>query len=144
LVRKLRHNGFVVTQFRKLWDEFKAAPSGERFQQLHRRREARRSALLRSTFLILGLVVMAAGLFLMPAPGPGTVIFILGAAIAAQESERVARAMDWGELRLRQAARRARSWWRRRPMPAKVLLLLAVLAIAASAGVAGYKLLAAR
>jgi uncharacterized protein (TIGR02611 family) len=134
----------MVKPLRQLWDEFWAAPPGERFQRLHSRREARRSIVLRSSFLLLGLAIMAVGLFLMPAPGPGTAILILGAGIAAQESLRVARAMDWCEVRLRRTACLALQWWRKCPTPAKVLFVLAVLAIAASAGVAGYKLLAAR
>src|SRR5688500_9563158 len=104
----------MVLHLRQLWDEFKNAPPGERFARLYHRREARPSWLARSLFLAIGVVLMAIGLFLMVAPGPGTVVLILGAGVAAQESLRVARTMDWLERRIWQGAKWAVRWWRNR------------------------------
>jgi hypothetical protein len=132
----------MLEQLRQTWDVFKAAESGERFVRLYYRRESRPSWWQRSTFLGLGILLMIIGLALMAAPGPGTVIFLLGAAVAAQESLRVARAMDWAEVRFWRVARFTRAWWRKRSTSAKRALAIAAVAIAASAGVAGYKLLA--
>jgi hypothetical protein len=86
---------------------------------------------------------MAVGLFLMPAPGPGTIVLLLGAAIAAQESLRVARVMDWAEVRLRGVAKWLIGWWSRRSLAMKILLVAAAVGLTATAGLAGYKLLAA-
>jgi uncharacterized membrane protein YczE len=133
----------MVLHLRQLWDEFKNAPPGERFARLYHRREARPSWVARSLFLAIGVVLMAIGLFLMVAPGPGTVVLILGAGVAAQESLRVARTMDWLERRIWQGAKWAVRWWRNRSRLDKTVLILTAFALAGSTGLAGYKLLAA-
>jgi uncharacterized protein (TIGR02611 family) len=133
----------MFTSLKHHWDAFIDAPPGERFQQLYHRREGRQTFVARSLFLVIGLAIMALGLLLMPAPGPGTAVLLIGAAIAAQESLRIARVMDGAEVRARRVAEWLISWWRSRSFPAKVLLALAALGLTASAGFAGYTLLAA-
>jgi uncharacterized protein (TIGR02611 family) len=125
------------------WQTFIEAAPGERFERLYHRREGRQSIVARSTFLVIGLIIMALGLVLMPAPGPGTVVLLLGAAIAAQESLRIARVMDWAEVRARRVVNRVVNWWRRRSLSSQILLAVAALGITASAGLVGYTLLAA-
>lgn len=133
----------MFRQFRSLSREFRLAPCGERFQRLYYRREARQSgAVARSFFLGTGLAIMALGLLLMPAPGPGTAVLIIGAAIAAQESMRVARLMDWCESRLADAVKRALHWWRSRSTVAKALLIAIAASSAAWLGLAGYRIVA--
>jgi uncharacterized protein (TIGR02611 family) len=140
---ELRNIGVMVPKLRTLLNEFKSARSGERFQTLYRRREGRQNNLLaRSLFLIVGLAIMASGVFLMPAPGPGTIVLIIGGAIAAQESLRVARLMDWCERRIYWAVRRAARWWRNRSLPAKTLLIALSAAAVTSLSFAGYRVLA--
>jgi hypothetical protein len=46
--------------------------------------------------------------FFLPAPGPGTVFLVLGAALMAEQSRWIARALDRAELLLRAALRRLR------------------------------------
>ncbi len=55
---------------------------------------------------------MAAGLFFLPAPGPGFLILFAGAALLAEESLTAARALDWTEVRLRRLAKWGRRAWR--------------------------------
>jgi hypothetical protein len=133
----------MLQQIRTTWKLFKTSKPGERFVRLYHSREARPSWWQRSTFLLLGVLLMIVGVVLMAAPGPGTVAFVLGAAIAAQESLRVARAMDWAEVRLWRAARSARAWWRRRSTSTKAAMAIAAVVTALSGGLAGYQLLAA-
>ena len=133
----------MFRKFRTTWKFFKESKPGERFERLYYRREARQNWRQRSTFLLFGVLLMIVGVVLMAAPGPGTVVFFLGAAVAAQESLRVARAMDWAEIRVRRAARSARAWWRRRSRSTKAAIAVAAVGTVASAGLAGYKLLAA-
>ena len=133
----------MVLQLRQLWNEFKVAPPGERFARLYYWREARQSWLVRSLFLAIGALLMAVGLFLMVAPGPGTVVLIVGAGVAAQESLRVARAMDWLERRIWRAAQWSVRWWRDRSRRARIIFILTAFALAGSTGLAGYTLLAA-
>jgi uncharacterized protein (TIGR02611 family) len=100
------------------WRELCEAPAGERFQRLHwRRRAARKSIAIRLVYLISGFVIMIIGLIMMPAPGPGTIVFFAGGALAAQESLWVARAMDWLEIRLRKAIAAASQLWHRSKRP---------------------------
>jgi uncharacterized protein (TIGR02611 family) len=132
----------MFTWLKQNWQAFIDAAPGERFAQLYHRRESRQSFITRSTFLLVGLIIMALGLVLMPAPGPGMVVLLFGAAIAAQESLRIARLMDWTEVRARRVVKSVVNWWRRRSLSCKVLLALAALGLTASAGLAGYTLLA--
>ena len=103
----------MLQELHSTWNAFKTARPGHRFERLYYRREARPTLWQRSTFLGLGLLLMLIGLVMLAAPGPGTVVFLLGAAVAAQESRRVARAMDRIEIRLWRLAGFARAWWRR-------------------------------
>lgn len=133
----------MFDRLRSLSREFRRAPCGERFQRLYYRREARQSGVVaRSFFLGTGLAIMALGLLLMPAPGPGTVVLIIGAAIAAQESVRVARVMDRCESRLTGSVKRALHWWRSRSTAIKALLVATTAGAAAWLGVAGYRIVA--
>ncbi|HEX6961082.1 MAG TPA: PGPGW domain-containing protein [Lacipirellula sp.] len=136
------HSG-MFRQFRTLSHEFRKAPCGERFQRLYHRREARQCGpITRSFFLGTGLTIMALGLLLMPAPGPGTVVLIIGAAIAAQESLRVARVMDRCESRLTDSVRRVLQWWRSRSTGAKALVIATTAGSTAWLGVAGFRMVA--
>jgi hypothetical protein len=59
------------------------------------------------------LLILAAGIFFLPAPGPGTVIVVIGGALVAQESFWAAWALDWAELRLRALYQRGIRAWKR-------------------------------
>lgn len=104
------------------WHAFKTGMPGQRFRRrYYRRRESPRGPLLRSLQFFSGILLMLAGLFLMPAPGPGILVLLLGATLAARESLLVARALDTAEVLSRklvsQTRRRWRksSWWARAP-----------------------------
>jgi hypothetical protein len=65
---------------------------------------------------------------------------VLGLALLAGVSLKVARFLDWGELRLREVIRWVRRWWRRSSPAARVgLAVLAVLCLAV-AGYVAYRL----
>lgn len=84
-----------------LRDFLHSAP-GRRFQDRHARRRSKRSSLLRKGLLLGGGgLVLLAGLVLMPAPGPGLLIALVGAGLLADESPALARALDRGELLIR-------------------------------------------
>jgi hypothetical protein len=61
-----------------------------------------------------GVLVMGAGLFFLLAPGPGLLIFLIGALLVAEESRTIARLMDGADLRLRRLAAWVLARWRRR------------------------------
>jgi hypothetical protein len=104
----------ITKRIHRAWREFRDAQPGERFQHLHARRARRRGrSPLRYVALVAGFVLMAAGLILMPAPGPGAPIVAIGGVLAARESRAMAKALDWCELKARALGGRARQWWRR-------------------------------
>ena len=79
----------------------------------------------------MGCAILAAGIFFLPAPGPGTVILALGAGILARESLWMARALDWTEPRIRGLLRRFAGVWRRAGPAQKAGLIVVKLAVGA-------------
>lgn len=125
----------MLEDLRQHWQSFRSARPGERFYvQYQRRHDPHASVLGRVLRLSLGVFVTAAGLVLMPAPGPGMLIVAVGLSLLAHESAQVARALDWAELRLRPPLRRALRAWRRLPWPAQLALVLAGLLLAIAGG----------
>ena len=98
------------------WQQFAAAPPGQRFQAHFARRQQTRPRGLHQTILALGggILVMGARLFFLLAPGPGILIFLVGALLVAEESRTVARRLDGADLRLRRLAAWAAARWRQR------------------------------
>lgn len=83
-----------------------------RFTRKHREnmRAERRHPIIRVVVLATGALTCVIGVVLMPLPGPGWLITIAGLSLIARESSKVARLMDWCELRMWRALR----WWFRR------------------------------
>jgi hypothetical protein len=109
------------------WRSLEASPPGRRFQERFFRNRRRRGTPLswrRLVKLGSGVLICLAGFFLMPAPGPGWVVFVLGAALISDEFLFVARTLDWGELRVRRLIDLAETLWRRIPLAGKALLTL--------------------
>jgi hypothetical protein len=87
---------------------------------------------------------MAAGIIFLPAPGPGTIIFFIGASLIAQESFLAARALDWTELRLRKLAAWSLGVWHHTSLMVKILLMLFAMALTGAVGFGVYELLIAK
>lgn len=125
--------------------ELREGEPGSRFQDHYEsRQEERRGALRRWLFLGGGTVVILAGLFFLPAPGPGFLILFIGGGLVAQESLVAARALDWTEVKLRAIGSWALRIWRRSPMPVKALIVLVALAIAGAAAYAAWLIMFAK
>jgi len=135
----------MLRKLKESWHHLKRGAPGERFQEHYRRRqEAGGSRWRKPLFIGGGVLVMAAGLFFLPAPGPGFLILFLGGGLLAQESLRAARALDWAEVRLRKIAGWGLGVWKRSPLPVKVLLVIVGLGLAAGAAYLGYRLMFAK
>lgn len=103
----------MLERLKGSWARLRGDPPGERFQRRYERRhEGGTTPLRRWGSVGLGVVVVAAGIFFLPAPGPGTVILAVGAGLIAQESRRAARALDWTEVRIRRLLAWARDAYR--------------------------------
>jgi uncharacterized protein (TIGR02611 family) len=134
-----------MQRLHKSWRELKNAAPGRRFQERYRRSHgAVRSKVRRLIFIGGGILVMAAGVFFLPAPGPGFIILFIGAGLAAQESLLAARALDWTEVSIRRVAAWGLRIWRSTSIPGKTVLVLAVALIAAAIAYAAYQLVFAR
>ena len=135
----------MLDKLQDSWRELKNAAPGERFQQrFHQRQKDQHTRWRKPLFIGGGILVMGAGLFFLPAPGPRFLILFLGGGLLAQESLLAARALDWTELRVRQLAAWGLKVWQKSPMPVKILLVLVGLALAAGAAILGYRLVFGR
>ncbi len=83
------------------WRALMDGPPGRRFARYHARVQTRSSYLT----MAMGLATVLLGLLLTLTPGPGFLVLLIGAAIIAGQSRRLARALDRAELRLRRAVR---------------------------------------
>ncbi len=135
----------MLQDFKKEWRELQNGTPGERFQEhYHRRQKTRKSGWRRPLILVSGIAVVAAGVFFLPAPGPGFLIIFAGGGLLAQESLAAARLLDWAEVRLRKTAAWGFGVWKSSPAPVKILLVLVGLGLAAAAAYLGYRLVFAR
>jgi uncharacterized protein (TIGR02611 family) len=127
---------------RKLRDSVQRLRDSEpgcRFQdRFHERQEGGRSAIRRWLYLGGGTVIVLAGIFFLPAPGPGFIIIFLGGGLLAQESLVAARALDWTEVRLRKIGAWAKGIWDRASMPVRALIVVVIVAVAGAAAYGAY------
>lgn len=135
----------MLQRLKESWHDLKRGAPGERFQEHYRQRQkGGGSGWRKPLFIGGGILVMAAGLFFLPAPGPGFLILFVGGGLLAQESLIAARALDWTEVRLRTLAAWGLRVWKRSPLPVKILLVIVGLGLAAGAAYLGYRLMFAR
>lgn len=113
----------MIESLRASWRRLAREEPGSRFQAEYRaRRAAERSRLGRLLRVALGIVVMGAGFVFLPAPGPGMLIILGGAALLARESRLMARLLDRLEVRGRRIARGVAGLWRRAVVPVRILI----------------------
>jgi hypothetical protein len=125
----------ALANAKKSWAELKRGKPGKRFQERYKRKNpgGKRSGKKLAT-LILGFIVFAAGLFFLPAPGPGIIIVALGAALIAQASLLGARALDWCELKIRALIAWALGVWESAGAVARAAIVMGGIVIAAAGG----------
>jgi UPF0716 family protein affecting phage T7 exclusion len=98
----LKRGSPMLKHTKQSWQRFKAGLPGRRFQQQFRLRQRLRSGAARKILLITaGILLAAAGVFLLFVPGPGIITLLIGAVLIAQQSSLAARAFDRIEIRLR-------------------------------------------
>lgn len=92
----------MLGRLRQGWRELRRGTPGRRFEERYRRRHTH-GVLRKALVMAAGVLLVLAGIPLLPLPGPGLVVIAAGAALIAQESRTAARALDWLERRLRSA-----------------------------------------
>ena len=98
----------MLTGLKRQWTAFRRLEPGQRFQahyRQHRQSEAGKSPIRRVLYVIAGILALAVGVVLTFIPGPAILFFLIAGGLFAMQSLRIARALDWGELRLRAAAK---------------------------------------
>jgi hypothetical protein len=125
---------------KQTWRRFKAGNPGQRFQQEFRRRHsACRTPIQKALLIVGGLLLMAAGFFLLFVPGPGLVFFFVGGFLIAQQSLVAARVLDWSEIRLRTLLTWSLAAWRCSSTTIKVLLVAVAVVALGAAGLGVFK-----
>ena len=110
------------------WFLKRSAP-GCRFRDRYRRRQQTgrdRSMLRRASNVAFGVAVAIVSLLLAPLPGPGWGTFIVGLGIVAGEVLHVARLLDRGEVRVREALQRTKGVWDKSAPAVRVLIALTI------------------
>ena len=128
----------MLNHLKENWRQLKRGEAGHRFIERYQRRKASAKGggfnFRRLANIGLGLLITAAGVFFLPAPGPGTVVLLVGLALLGSEVKFIARFLDWAEVRLRKLARWSRATWKRLPAAVKALAIAIVVALLAGAG----------
>jgi len=121
------------------WADLKAGKPGRRFQDHYKKRHEKQSSPWRKAlFLGGGALIVAAGIFFLPAPGPGFLIIFLGGGLMAQESKHAARVLDWCEKHLRAVADWGLRIWKQATTPLRVAIVTLGLIAAGGAGYLAY------
>ena len=116
----------VIKEWR--WFLKQSAP-GCRFRDRYRRRQQagrNRSMLRRACFVAFGIAIAIGSLILAPLPGPGWGTFFVGLGIVAGEVLHVARLLDRGEVKLREALQHTKGVWDKSAPAVRVLVALTI------------------
>jgi uncharacterized protein (TIGR02611 family) len=107
----------------------KQSEPGCRFRDRYRRRQQTgrdRSMLRRACYAAFGIAIAIGSLILAPLPGPGWGTFFVGMGIVAGEVSHVARLLDRGEVRLREALQRTKGVWDKSAPAVRALIALTI------------------
>jgi hypothetical protein len=80
----------------------------------------------RACYIAFGTAIAIGSLVLAPLPGPGWGTFFVGSGIVAGEVWHVARLLDRGEVKLRQALQRTKGVWDASAPALRVLITLTI------------------
>jgi hypothetical protein len=103
----------MFERIKRNWASLKRGRPGSRFQDQHdKQRKAGKSGAGRALRIGLGALLLPAGVFFLPAPGPGMIILALGAVLIAREFRLAAKALDQLEVTARRVFGRLRRLWK--------------------------------
>ena len=122
----------MTVRMRRSLQDFQQSKPGRRFRDRYdQRHQWSRSRLSPSSILYVvgGLLLVVASLFLGPAPGFGFGTAFLGLALLASEFHFIARFLDKTEVRLRSLGRELRDIWRTLPTALQAVVVLVALVL---------------
>jgi uncharacterized protein (TIGR02611 family) len=141
----VQYGAAMLHAIKEHWNDLKHGKPGKRFQDHYKKHHESGGHFWRKAFFLgVGALIVAAGIFFLPAPGPGFLIIFLGGGLIAQESLPAAKLLDWCEVRVRAVAEWALGIWKRASMPARAAIAFFGLVIAAGAGYAAYQIFIAK
>jgi uncharacterized protein (TIGR02611 family) len=132
----------MIDQAKRTWQAFRRSQPGYRFQERYNRRQQTTSGPFdpkNVVYLLAGIAIIVVGVVLAPIPGPGGIIAFVGLALIGAEFLPIARALDWGELRIRGVVRWARNMWRVLPLGIRVGIGLLAALIVVVVGYGAYQ-----
>jgi hypothetical protein len=123
----------LKAKLKKKLDELGQETPGERFQDRYHAAHARGGNPILRKFLFFGggLLVIAIGIVMLPAPGPGMVVIAIGASMMARESLAMAKGLDRLEVWGRKAIKDVKHGWKQSSQTTKVSAIVALAACAA-------------
>lgn len=116
----------MTVRMKRSLQDFRASEPGRRFRDRYERRhEETRSRLSPSSILYVvgGVLLVIASIFLGPAPGFGFGTAFIGLALLASEIYFMAYFLDKAEVKLRSLGREFRDIWRTLPLAGRALLV---------------------
>lgn len=131
----------MFDRIRRSWGLLKSGKPGDRFERFYKNQQEGRSPVRKVVSIVIGVAIVAAGLVLLPAPGPGMLVVALGFGLLAREFLVVARALDWLEPRLRKAVAAGKRLWTRSSMAGRAALVLGAAVIVAAASFGAYRVM---
>jgi uncharacterized protein (TIGR02611 family) len=121
----------------------KYSAPGCRFRDRYRRRQQpgrNRSMLRRASYVAFGVAVAIGSLLLAPLPGPGWGTFFVGLGIIAGEVLQVARLLDRGETKVREALQRTKGVWDKSASAVRALIVLIIILCVVAPGYGALRL----
>ncbi|HEX2756868.1 MAG TPA: PGPGW domain-containing protein [Thermoanaerobaculia bacterium] len=131
----------MFKEIRRSWRVLESGKPGDRFERYYRSQHEGRSPSRKVVSIVIGFAIVAAGIILLPAPGPGTLVVAVGLGLLAREFLIVARALDWLEPKLRKAIAAGERLWKRSSPLGRAALVLAAVVIVVGAALGGYELM---
>ena len=133
----------MLEKVKESWKQFKESEPGHRFEDRYNRRQEQSQGRFDAGKIFnmaAGVVVTLAGIFFIPAPGPGSMIIFLGLGLIGCEFLPSARFLDRAEVKVRTAADEIKDLWKRSSIPVKILISLFALALTGAMGYGAYEL----
>jgi uncharacterized membrane protein YbaN (DUF454 family) len=105
------------------WRRFRDDTPGCRFRHYHERLHEHGTRTLRVLGIVCGVLLVAAGIAMCFLPGPGVITILLGLAMFAGESRRLAGWLDRREPAARRKAKAVSRWWNRRSLLSRAAMI---------------------
>lgn len=114
---------------------------GYRFQHRYYRHAGRHGTQRKLLMALAAAALIVVGVILMPIPGPGSLVAVLGLALLAGVSLKAARLLDDGEIYLRRSIHWAGEHWSRASLAMRAALVTAAVAILGMGSYATFRVL---